>query len=346
MQEDLVQNPNCPRIPFSEEEIRSFYKPWSKALVVKVLEKTFSFLTVKRRIESLWAKSGNIQVCNLANNFFLVRFSEADDYQRAAFGGPWKIYDYYLAVSHWTPSFSEDEPIKKILTWVRLPKLPIHYFNKVAVSRIDDFIGRTVRLDLATSEGARARYARLCVEVDLSKPLLGKYIIEDRVYLVEYESLEDICFGCGFYGHKLGTCTMDQSTPPTEEISTEPGCPVDPPTSEATTGSWMTVQRRQKKKGPKPLPSDNNTKYSGSRFEILQTTNKVDENSNALKGKSLVSEIEQVVSVDHSHHPHAAALQRILQESDVSSFHNTPPVPMVNRSPLGDVTNVMTEKSK
>ncbi|CAN1163720.1 hypothetical protein LINPERHAP1_LOCUS28748 [Linum perenne] len=306
MQEDLVQNPNCPRIPFSEEEIRSFYKPWSKALVVKVLEKTFSFLTVKRRIESLWAKSGNIQVCNLANNFFLVRFSEADDYQRAAFGGPWKV----------------------------------------AVSRIDDFIGRTVRLDLATSEGARARYARLCVEVDLSKPLLGKYIIEDRVYLVEYESLEDICFGCGFYGHKLGTCTMDQSTPPTEEISTEPGCPVDPPTSEATTGSWMTVQRRQKKKGPKPLPSDNNTKYSGSRFEILQTTNKVDENSNALKGKSLVSEIEQVVSVDHSHHPHAAALQRILQESDVSSFHNTPPVPMVNRSPLGDVTNVMTEKSK
>ncbi|CAN1149247.1 hypothetical protein LINPERHAP2_LOCUS16918 [Linum perenne] len=31
-----------------------------------------------------------------------------------------------------------------------------------------------VKLDLATSEGARARYVWVCVEVDLSKPLLGR----------------------------------------------------------------------------------------------------------------------------------------------------------------------------
>ncbi|CAN1185242.1 hypothetical protein LINPERHAP2_LOCUS37435, partial [Linum perenne] len=92
--------------------------------------------------------------------------------------------------------------IKKILTWVRLPRLPIHYFNEVVVTRIGNYIGKTVLLDLATSAGARARYARVCVEVDLTKPLLGKYIIDNRVYRVEYESLENICFSCGVYGHK------------------------------------------------------------------------------------------------------------------------------------------------
>ncbi|CAN1132975.1 hypothetical protein LINPERHAP2_LOCUS7379 [Linum perenne] len=294
MQEDQVQNPNCPRIPFSEEEIRSFYKPWSKALVVKVLEKTFSFLTVKRRLESLWAKSGRIQVCDLANNFFLVRFSEAVDYHRAAFDGPWKIYDYYLAVSRWNPSFNEEEPIKKILTWVRLPKLPIHYFNQVAVSMIGNFIGRTVRLDLATSKGARARYARLCVEVDLSKPLLGKYIIEDRVHLIEYESLEDICFGCGFYGHKLGSCTLNLTDPPPEKIGIETAIPVEPPTSEATEGSWMTVQRRQKKKGPKSTPVETKSKNSGSRFEILQSNNNEERISSPLGSNPSGTESEQV----------------------------------------------------
>ncbi|CAN1132974.1 hypothetical protein LINPERHAP2_LOCUS7379 [Linum perenne] len=254
MQEDQVQNPNCPRIPFSEEEIRSFYKPWSKALVVKVLEKTFSFLTVKRRLESLWAKSGRIQVCDLANNFFLVRFSEAVDYHRAAFDGPWKV----------------------------------------AVSMIGNFIGRTVRLDLATSKGARARYARLCVEVDLSKPLLGKYIIEDRVHLIEYESLEDICFGCGFYGHKLGSCTLNLTDPPPEKIGIETAIPVEPPTSEATEGSWMTVQRRQKKKGPKSTPVETKSKNSGSRFEILQSNNNEERISSPLGSNPSGTESEQV----------------------------------------------------
>ncbi|CAN1147963.1 hypothetical protein LINPERHAP2_LOCUS16178, partial [Linum perenne] len=140
-----------------------FYKPWSKALVVKVLEKSFSFPVIKRRLESLWARADRIQVSDMANSFFLVRFSDDDDYQCALFKSPWKI----------------------------------------SIERIGNHIGRTVRLDLATSEGDRLRYATVCVEVDLMKPLLGKYIIEDKVFLVEYEFLDNICFSCGMYGHKV-----------------------------------------------------------------------------------------------------------------------------------------------
>ncbi|CAN1177268.1 hypothetical protein LINPERHAP2_LOCUS33000, partial [Linum perenne] len=51
---------------------------------------------------------------------------------------------------------------------VWLLKLPIHYFNQVAVTRIGNCIGKTIRLDLATLEGARGRYVRACVEVELS----------------------------------------------------------------------------------------------------------------------------------------------------------------------------------
>ncbi|CAN1819269.1 hypothetical protein LINPERHAP1_LOCUS28665 [Linum perenne] len=141
---------------------------------------------MKRRLEALWARAGHIQVSDLSNAAFLVRFSDEEDYKRASFGGPWKIYDYYLTVTRWSPDFDEEDPIKKILSWVRLPKLPIHLFNPLVVERIGNHIGRTVRLDLATKEGARARYARVCVEIDLSKPLLGKYIIDNRVFYVEY----------------------------------------------------------------------------------------------------------------------------------------------------------------
>ncbi|CAN1121690.1 hypothetical protein LINPERHAP2_LOCUS905, partial [Linum perenne] len=156
--------------------------------------------------------------------------------------GPWKIYDYYIAVSQWSPTFNEEESIRSILTWVRLLKLPIHYFNSVAVSRIGKNIGRTVRLDLATSEGSRCRYARVYVEVDLTKALLGKYMIEDRIFKIEYESLENVCFDCGCYGHKKETCPDLIPKPPSERVEMEVTIAV-PEVEELDIGEWMTIHR-------------------------------------------------------------------------------------------------------
>ncbi|CAN1826362.1 hypothetical protein LINPERHAP1_LOCUS31507 [Linum perenne] len=265
MQEDSEANHRCPKVVFSESELKSFYRPWSKSLVVKVLERSFSFGAVKRRLESLWAKNGSIQVTDAANSFFLVRFADHDDYKRAAFGGPWKIYDFYFSAARWTPEFNEEAPLKTILTWVRLPRLPIHYFNHLAVTRIGNYIGKTVRIDLATTEGARARYARVCVEVDVSKPLLGKYMIEDRTFLVEYESLENICASCGFYGHKHDSClTLSTISSPTPQKKSDEhvGCAGD-------VGDWMVVQRRNKNKNRKENKESSKSVQSGSRFDIL-----------------------------------------------------------------------------
>ncbi|CAN1778667.1 hypothetical protein LINPERHAP1_LOCUS14459 [Linum perenne] len=229
MQEDVVSNPRCPQIPFSEEEIKSFYQPWSKALVIKVLEKSFSFGAIKRRLEYLWSKNETIQVSDVSNAFFLVRFSDQDDYKRAAFNGPWKM----------------------------------------AVSRIGNCIGKTVQIDLATTEGARARYARVCVEVDISKPLLGKYMIEDRTFYIEYESLDNICFSCGFYGHKADACKFEESPDP-EATQAEPvNHPVDTSKPEGDTGEWMTVQRRNRGKTGKDNKSSSKTPNDGSRYNVL-----------------------------------------------------------------------------
>ncbi|CAN1788149.1 hypothetical protein LINPERHAP1_LOCUS17932, partial [Linum perenne] len=136
-----------------------------------------------------------------------------------------------------------------ILTWVRLPKLPIHFFNSTTVTRIGNHIGKTVRLDLATKEGARARYARVCVEVDISKPLLGKYMIGDQTFYVEYECLENLCYTCDRYGHKLDSCPTT-AEPQTESVPFEPDTSVgELSNAENDMGSWMTVSRRSKGKG-------------------------------------------------------------------------------------------------
>ncbi|CAN1797709.1 hypothetical protein LINPERHAP1_LOCUS21390 [Linum perenne] len=101
-------------------------------------------------------------------------------------------------------------------------------------------------LDLATTEGARARYARVCVEVDISKPLLGKYMIENRTFLMEYESLENICTSCGFYGHKSAECTPAPAPASVETPKENPMTTTVEKPADDIVGEWMVVSRRSK----------------------------------------------------------------------------------------------------
>ncbi|CAN0916193.1 hypothetical protein LINGRAHAP2_LOCUS29582 [Linum grandiflorum] len=87
------------------------------------------------------------------------------------------------------------------MTWIRLLDLPLHFFNKIAVERIAGLVGHSVRADVSTTTRERTRYACACVDLDLSKPLLGKYELGNKEYEIVYESLAMICTRCGLYGH-------------------------------------------------------------------------------------------------------------------------------------------------
>ncbi|CAN1176732.1 hypothetical protein LINPERHAP2_LOCUS32701 [Linum perenne] len=228
------------------------------------------------------------------------------------------------------------------MTWVRLPKLPIHYFNDVAVSRIGNYIGKTIRMDLATSEGARARYARVCIELDLTKPLLGKYMIDGRVFHIEYESLGNICFTCGIYGHKDDGCSSKAQKSDQSSKSVE--VPEKEVEAEADIGSWMTVCRRHKNRSvPSKQNLANQVNSGGSRFEMLSTGNANSSSTMASSGSkgNAAPTVPKSVS-DNTDYP-AGVLKRILDAA--LARENTPPSTGHHRSnpqrnePLKDVTN-------
>lgn len=63
------------------------------------------------------------------------------------------------------------------------------------------YIGRTVKVDMTTTDVTRGCFARVCIELDLSKSLIPTVMIIGRVIHVEYEGLPKICFSCGLYGY-------------------------------------------------------------------------------------------------------------------------------------------------
>ncbi|KAF1869450.1 hypothetical protein Lal_00022895, partial [Lupinus albus] len=73
-------------------------------------------------------------------------------------------------------------------------------------------IGRPFKIDTNTLRFARGRFARICVEIDLSHPVVGKVCVQGNWHKVEYEGLHIICTFCGCYGHVSRNCALHQAT--------------------------------------------------------------------------------------------------------------------------------------
>ena len=217
------------------------------------------------------------------------------------------IGDHYLVVQRWRPEFSvgEDTP-RRIAVWVRIPRLPIEYYDKHILWRIGNKLGKTIKVDYNTFRQRglpqeesliteRGKFARICTEVNLQKVLISKFRIHRKLYAVEYEGLHMICFQCGKYGHRMGVCPLANPTT-APEVSSQAKDTSPPVTNShqenaeqlqtGNFGPWMLVQRNRSKPGanqtknqqtvqklrnPKHVESAVNEgkNQSGSRYEIF-----------------------------------------------------------------------------
>ncbi|XP_015958583.1 uncharacterized protein LOC107482567 [Arachis duranensis] len=190
---------------------RELRKNWWETLIVKLLGRKISLVALKRRLEVMWGKNGSIDVIDLGNEFFLVKFYNSEDLDFALMEGPWKILDHYLTIRLWKPDFNPTETIiDSTAAWIRLPGLAIEYYNKAVLEKIGNIVGRTLKVDTNTADVARGKFARVCVEVDLTKPLVSQFQINGKNHLVEYEGLHQVCFLCGRFGHDKSSCTEKQ----------------------------------------------------------------------------------------------------------------------------------------
>lgn len=69
------------------------------------------------------------------------------------------------------------------------------------ITFIGNRIGKTIKVDKNTLSREKGKYVRLCIKVDLTKPLLTMFAIKGRHFNIEYEGLHMFCLHCGKYGH-------------------------------------------------------------------------------------------------------------------------------------------------
>ncbi|KAG2266050.1 hypothetical protein Bca52824_073129 [Brassica carinata] len=196
-----------PVIKIGEEVLTAINSLWKRCMIVRVLGRNVPLLSLSRKLKELWKPKGSMFVMDLPRQFFMVRFELEEEYMAALVGGPWRAFGSYLMVQAWSPEF---DPLKdEIVTtpvWVRLSNIPVNFYHKTILMGIAKGLGRPIKVDLTTLNFKRARIARICVEINLHKPLKGTVMINGEMYFVSYEGISTICSTCGMYGHLVHAC--------------------------------------------------------------------------------------------------------------------------------------------
>lgn len=215
-----------PVVTIGHEVLTAMNGLWKQCMIVKVLGRHIAIAAMNKKLKELWNPKGGMYVLDLPRQFFMVRFDLEEDYLAALTGGPWRLFGSLLMVQAWSPEF--DPAVDDIATtpvWVRISNLPVNFYHKAILMGIAEGLGKPIRVDPTTLRFERARFARICVEVNLKKPLKGTVLINGERYFVSYEGLNTICSSCGVYGHLTAVCPHKVSER-VEQLSVQNGSQV------------------------------------------------------------------------------------------------------------------------
>ncbi|XP_070035466.1 uncharacterized protein [Nicotiana tomentosiformis] len=130
-----------------------------------------------------------------------------EDKNKVLYSGTHTIGNKPIILKSWSADFNfYDEVLKTIPQWVSFPNLPLNYWGKITLSRIASGLGCPIYADDCISSTTRISYARVLIEMDISKELPKCIIVQDPPgkefeHVVEYDWVPQYCHKCLMVGH-------------------------------------------------------------------------------------------------------------------------------------------------
>ena len=174
---------------------------------MKLVGKTIGLNYMQNKLAQLWRPAGRMDCIDLSYGFFLVKFFSKEDLERVIKRGLWFIGDHFLSLRPWEPFFKPSTANVSLITvWIRLNELPIELYETEVLREIGGSTGKVLRIDSHTTMEACGKYARICIQIDINKPLVNSILIGRFEQVVTYEGIHKLCFSCGRIGHKVEAC--------------------------------------------------------------------------------------------------------------------------------------------
>lgn len=147
-----------------QAEVEIATKKWKVAIILYVVGDTPSIGAVERFIAAQWNFVSKPKVYYHNDGYFVIRFNNLEERNEVRYSGPYMINNKPIITKAWPADFSfNDEVLKTIPVWVRLPNLPLNCWDIDSLSMIGSGLGNPIYADDCTKNVDRISYARILV---------------------------------------------------------------------------------------------------------------------------------------------------------------------------------------
>ncbi|XP_059065981.1 uncharacterized protein LOC131857427 [Cryptomeria japonica] len=142
----LERSEDRPVLVIQPEQVSKDVDYWCRhALICKFLGLRLSLPVLESWARRVWNPEGDLEILLAANNYFLVIFSSMSDRNRAFEGGPYFFNQVGLFIKPWHMGFNSAEEIpSRVPVWVRLPRLPLEFWQEDILHSISLLLGKPV----------------------------------------------------------------------------------------------------------------------------------------------------------------------------------------------------------
>ena len=176
---------------------------------MKTFGRNVAFMHLSSRLRVMWKPVGRMDIIDLEHDFFLIKFDLKSDLNDVLKGGPWFVGQQFLAIRQWELEFKASKVLwSSVAVWIKLPELSIEFYDPIILKKIGSTIGPMLRIDSHTINGEKGSFARICVQINIKKPLIKFVKIGKMIQAMQYEGINDICFACEHIGHMKKGCPM------------------------------------------------------------------------------------------------------------------------------------------
>lgn len=159
-------------VSIDEDDVQSELIFWKHTLVLYYIGKDLSMNAVKQFIMKVWDDVQMPKIFYNEDGYFLLKFKWAEECENVMLRGPYTIFNAPVILKKWTADFKfAKEDLKLVPIWVQFPQLPLVLWGTTSLGKIASALGKPMYMDECTSKKLRVSFARVMIEVDISKQL-------------------------------------------------------------------------------------------------------------------------------------------------------------------------------
>jgi len=167
-------------------------------LVLNKGDKPISSKDLAAKLPKLWKLNGPWHLSSLGRGFFEFFFHSQEDMRTVWAAGTVSLKPSLLRFFEWQKDFNmHTQRQTHTQVWVRLWELPQEYWMERTLYEIVRAVGTPLLIDNVTRNRLYGHYARILVDMDLSKDIFYEIMVEREGFAfplaIEYEGLPDFC---------------------------------------------------------------------------------------------------------------------------------------------------------